>query len=261
MATCSEDKSVRIWDYENAQLDICETFQEQAHCVAFHPSGFHIVVGFADRIRMMNVLQHQLDPFKELPIKNCREIQFSHGGHLFAATNSNQINVYNFYTGDNPQDMSFVEHKGKVQSISWFEDDSGFVSAGMDQMIYVWDLKNSGNPIYQFENTGTSFTCVVKDPSPLRSVYAVGADKTLREISFEEPEQKNKGGEVGMGLSQEQRKKTVQQALEKKRFVSNIKFAQLCALKDGQGLIVGSADNDRPGMITIFNTQTMERIF
>ena len=56
VATCSEDKSVRIWDYEQSQLEICETFQEQAHCVAFHPSGFHIVVGFADRIRMMNVL-------------------------------------------------------------------------------------------------------------------------------------------------------------------------------------------------------------
>lgn len=89
--------------------------------------------------------------------------------------------------------MIYKNHKGKVKSISWFDDDMGFVSAGLDQMIYVWDLRNSNYPEYFFKNKGTNFDCVEKGYSPnfeqkldqrLR-VYAVGTDKTLWEISWE----------------------------------------------------------------------------
>jgi len=58
--------------------------------------------------------------------------------------------------------MAFKNHKGRVKTISWFEDDSGFVSAGMDNFIYFWDLKNSNNPEYFFKNKGTTFSCVEK---------------------------------------------------------------------------------------------------
>jgi len=44
--------------------------------------------------------------------------------------------------------MIFKNHRGKVKSISWFDDDLGFVSTGLDAMIYIWDLKNSNNPEY-----------------------------------------------------------------------------------------------------------------
>lgn len=56
IATCSIDKTVRIWNNNPPQLEICETFQDEAYSIAFHPSGFHVVIGFTDRIRMMNVL-------------------------------------------------------------------------------------------------------------------------------------------------------------------------------------------------------------
>jgi len=97
-------------------LEICETFQEEANSVAFHPSGYHIVVGFTDRIRMMNVFsEKKLSTIKEIPIKSCREIQFSNGGHLFACTNNDVIQVYNFYTGENLPTMIFNEHESKVR--------------------------------------------------------------------------------------------------------------------------------------------------
>ena len=49
------------------------------------------MVGFADKIRLMNVFQDNKPPeealvkYDDIPnIKSCREIVFSHGGHLFA---------------------------------------------------------------------------------------------------------------------------------------------------------------------------------
>jgi len=50
----------------------------------------------------------------------CIEIKFSNGGHLFAAANTNSVNVYNFYTGDMLSNMCFTYHKGRVKTISWF---------------------------------------------------------------------------------------------------------------------------------------------
>lgn len=60
IATCSMDKSVKIWSYSNGQgfnNEINQTFSDEAFCVAFHPSGLQIVVGFADGIRMMNIFE------------------------------------------------------------------------------------------------------------------------------------------------------------------------------------------------------------
>jgi len=58
---------------------------EETNAVAFHPSGFHIVVAFSDKVTMMNVLSNSIKDFAVLSIKGCREIKFSNGGNLFAA--------------------------------------------------------------------------------------------------------------------------------------------------------------------------------
>ena len=80
VATCSLDKSVRVWNYVDNILEIKKEFPEEAYALAFHPSGFHLVVGFTDKVRMLNILIDDIQAYKEIPVKNCREIAFSHGG-------------------------------------------------------------------------------------------------------------------------------------------------------------------------------------
>jgi len=53
---------------------------EEPMSVAIHPSGFHILVCSPENVKMMNILDSTLVTYKELGIKNCREIQFSNGG-------------------------------------------------------------------------------------------------------------------------------------------------------------------------------------
>ena len=67
-------------------------------------------MGFSDAIRMMNILDKELVTFKSLPIKECREIVFSHGGHLFACQNDKEIWVYKFYTASITQQFKFIAH-------------------------------------------------------------------------------------------------------------------------------------------------------
>lgn len=107
IVTCSE-KMINIWNYATTELEISQKTNggDEPAAVAFHPSGFHILVAFADKISMMNVLSASIKEYNSVPMKSCKEIKFSNGGHLFAAAGPNTgIWVYNFYTGDCPANM------------------------------------------------------------------------------------------------------------------------------------------------------------
>ena len=75
---------------------------EDATAVAFHPSGFHILAAVGDKLLMMNVLSSSISEYHSIPMKSCREIRFSNGGHMFAAGVGSYTHVYNFYTVECP---------------------------------------------------------------------------------------------------------------------------------------------------------------
>jgi hypothetical protein len=74
VVTCGLDRCVKIWNYVDNTLENSKFFDEEAYAVAIHPSGFHIIAGFADKIKFLNIFENDLLPFKELTVKNCREI-------------------------------------------------------------------------------------------------------------------------------------------------------------------------------------------
>lgn len=71
-------------NYNEPSLEIMKDFEDESYAVAFHPSGFHIIAAFNEKILMLNIFENDLIPFKEIHMKSCKEISFSHGGHLFA---------------------------------------------------------------------------------------------------------------------------------------------------------------------------------
>jgi len=91
LATCSLDRTVKIWNYLEHTLECSKEFEEPAHALAFHPSGLNLVVAFSDKIRMINIYESDFVIIKEIQIKNCKEIKFSNGGHLFAVANNTII--------------------------------------------------------------------------------------------------------------------------------------------------------------------------
>ena len=75
----------------------------------------------------MNILSNTIKDYQTFnDIKGCQEVKFSNGGHYFACSdNQSKLHVYNFYTGEPPSYMQAKGH-GKIRSIEWYEDDSGF---------------------------------------------------------------------------------------------------------------------------------------
>lgn len=74
-ATCSTDRSIRIWNYENGSLEIYREFSEEAFSIALHPSGLYVLVGFSDKLRLMNILIDDIKQFREFPIRSCKEVK------------------------------------------------------------------------------------------------------------------------------------------------------------------------------------------
>ncbi|XP_027141761.1 cilia- and flagella-associated protein 57 isoform X2 [Larimichthys crocea] len=178
VATSSLDRSVRIWNYETKVLELYKEFQEEAYSVALHPTGLFILVGFSDKLRLMNLLIDDICTFKEFNVRGCRECAFSHGGHMFGAVNGNVIHIYSVTSFENI--INLKGHNGKVRGIEWSLDDSRLVSCGMDGAVYEWSTqtgkRESESVLNSCSYTGVAFS------SDCKTILAVGSDLTLKEI-------------------------------------------------------------------------------
>uniref|UniRef100_A0A3Q3J5F7 Cilia and flagella associated protein 57 n=1 Tax=Monopterus albus TaxID=43700 RepID=A0A3Q3J5F7_MONAL len=178
IATSSLDHSVHIWNYETKVLELYKEFQEEAYSLALHPTGLFILVGFADKLRLMSLLIDDIRTFKEFTVRGCRECAFSHGGHMFAAVNGNVIHIYSFTSFENV--LNLKAHNRKVCGIEWSLDDSRLVSCGMDGAVYEWNTqtgkRESENVLKSCSYTGVAFS------SDCKTILAVGTHLTLKEI-------------------------------------------------------------------------------
>lgn len=141
-----------------------------------------MIVALLDKINIFNVLSKQLVQYKSLVIKQCKEVRFCNGGHLFAAAQSSSIQIFNFYTFE----LVYVckGHQQKVRSIDWFPEDLGFVSCGQGGDVYFWDFINAKENQFKIQDKeltqkGVQFTSVCNIPKKTHQVFVVGNDKRI----------------------------------------------------------------------------------
>lgn len=244
VVTCGIDNSVRIWNYEKNCLEVIEFFTEEPYSVAFHPSGFHIVVGFADKLRMMNVFASTIKHYKEIHIKGCKEIKFCNGGHMFAAANGHEVQVFNFYTGENPPNMKFRKHIAKVTSLHWNEDDSLLYSAGSDGAVYEWRINvrpemQREDPDFSASKDSNSFECIAVSPNTEnRSYYLTGKSNDIKEIVN------------SLVKNTEKNETEVKQSVRSLETAITVK--QISITHNGKFLVAGVAEAEKPGALRIY---------
>lgn len=137
-ATISMDASFRLWDFETLRCELVHEFRSDdiPMALSIHHSGFQVLISFKDRVRLFNILQNKLRQFREMPIKNCKEVRFSNGGHLWAAASTLTVLVYD---AKNFQQLyTFQGHMMSVKKLIWGPSDAMLFSAGMDGCVYGW---------------------------------------------------------------------------------------------------------------------------
>ncbi|EAS05472.2 WD40 domain protein (macronuclear) [Tetrahymena thermophila SB210] len=193
IATCGKDKTIKVWNYEEKTLELSWLFNEEAYCIALHPSGLHMIVCLNDKLRWMNICLHQSSNsnkskhYKEITqFKQCKEVRFSNGGHYFAAIDGTQssqlIKVFRFYTGEQPPSLVFKGHTGRVKSLAWSKDDSLLASCGVDGMVYIWRIDNDSGDLRLYENSHKSIqlSCVALNMDT-QMIYSCGSDRFLHQ--------------------------------------------------------------------------------
>lgn len=146
VATSSTDKTVRIWNTQDHTVEIVKHFPLEPGAIALHPSGLHIVVCFADKVRFMNLYGDNIQEFKSFNVRAVSEVKFSVGGQYFALVHGNIIHVYNTATCDTIPVGQLRGHSQKVKCLQWcstsqYHTDTRMVSCSLDGMAIDWNLK------------------------------------------------------------------------------------------------------------------------
>ncbi|XP_060758433.1 cilia- and flagella-associated protein 57-like [Neoarius graeffei] len=136
VTTCSMDYTIHIWNFQTNSLEQFKEFDDEPLCVAMHPNGHSILVGFTTEVWLMKIFNYKIIPVQTFAINACTECVFNHDGNMFAAIEKNVIYVYNIRTFEK---LDLMGHRKKVQSVKWSEDDRHLVSCGLDGNIYVWN--------------------------------------------------------------------------------------------------------------------------
>lgn len=138
VATCSSDRTVRVWNYIERSCELARHFVDEPLAVALHPSGYSLVVGFTDKLRYFNLLADDIRLVQELHLKMCKEVRFAHGGHQFAAVAGPSVVLFNTYTFEAVATLK--GHAGPIRSLAFSADDMMLVTGGIDGAIYEWSL-------------------------------------------------------------------------------------------------------------------------
>ena len=145
--------------------------------------------------------------------------------------------MYKFYTAENPPHYKFKDHSGLIRSISWLDDDTGFVSSGWDATIFMWKLSQQ-TAVWEHKVKNVNYTCVTSykqegEKTGGHLVYATGTDKTIRELD----------GKV-----------------EKLRYEQPCALSQAVLMHNRRAIFTGVAEQNKPGSVQVLR-YPYEKIF
>lgn len=104
-----------------------------------------------------------------------------------AAIFPNNVNIYYFYTYENPSYYQCKGHQQKVLGIDWYEDDMGFTSCALDGNVFFYDLQlqkemNTRNNAHDKKsNTLAGFRDVANIPGCPYDALVVGGSNNIYE--------------------------------------------------------------------------------
>ncbi|CCW71748.1 unnamed protein product [Phytomonas sp. Hart1] len=177
IVTASRNGQIFIWNSITNSVEMRKRFNSEIRSVAMHPSGLHLLVGFIDSLKLMNIYAKDIREFKTIDIRSCGACAFSSGGQFYAAAHSSTIHVYFTYTCELLGHLR--GHSGKVKSLYFVPpDDTRIVSTGADGAIYEFNLMDF-HKVNDNVVKAITYNCSVAD---VHTIWAAGSDRKLRQL-------------------------------------------------------------------------------
>ncbi|XP_014251047.1 cilia- and flagella-associated protein 57-like [Cimex lectularius] len=172
------DRTVIVWDFKALDKLFRREFQDDIHSASIHPTGMFCLLGFTDRIRLCVVFVNNLRFIRHVAIRACSLLEFSSGGHLFAALNDVYIQVYSSITLKCL--CIFKGHVEPARCIRFSSDDYFIFSSGLEGSVFKWAVKKGVRSFDYF--TRRNVTCGIEFVESEDMCYLVGTDGFLREL-------------------------------------------------------------------------------
>ncbi|KAH6580918.1 hypothetical protein BASA60_002664 [Batrachochytrium salamandrivorans] len=179
LVTCGIDKSVRVWNYIEKSIEVVKYFDEAAQCVAIHPNGLYLLMGFSNSIKLMAMLIDDINPFWDSSIQGCKECRFSNGGQCFAVAWGTSVYIYNTWSFEIVKNLK--SSGAKIQSIAWSNDDNTILAWTVEGTISQWNLATLSKEC-EVSTKDASVTSVVMTHTS-KTIYSVMNSGNIQEIT------------------------------------------------------------------------------
>jgi len=147
---CTEDSSVRIWNYAMRICEIKAEFGDDAPVsVALHPFGYYMAVSFADKLRFYHILVKDLKLHKEFSVRGISKLKFANGGHLLAAAQGKLVQIFSIRSL--AKVTTLQSHTKEVCAMSFDAEDQTLWTTGKDGKIAQWDTSTWQQVSSRFE--------------------------------------------------------------------------------------------------------------
>lgn len=140
--------------------------------------GFYLAIAQIDKVKIVHIMDSEFRDYREIDIKNCKQVKFSNGGHLLTCVDNKDINVFNFFNYSRPHKMQ--SPSGKVTDLCFNHDDTVMTVVTEDGFIQKYDLvkfiktgENFINKKFKFQSCMFS-KFVDSGPSQSERLYTVG---------------------------------------------------------------------------------------
>lgn len=107
--------------------------------MAIHPLGLLIAVAFPSRVRIMVPLLDDMMEEKDLPLKHCRQLTFSHGGHYLAIGQGSNVILIGV---PNYEATNTLKGPAGLCSLAWSLDDQFLATAAADGRVSEWHVSS-----------------------------------------------------------------------------------------------------------------------
>jgi len=145
IASCSEDASIKLWDYESGNFErSLKGHTDVVQDLAFDPSGKLLVSCSADMSIRLWDIQETYSCIKTLQghDHNVSSVTFTPSGdHVVSSSRDRTIKIWEVSTGYCIRTL--VGHRDWVRQVRIFFDGSLMASCSNDQSIFVWQISTS----------------------------------------------------------------------------------------------------------------------
>ncbi len=191
-ASCGEDGTVRIWNLDRHVQSCSTSVGKRATCIAYHPSGKHVVVCVqTDKTNELVELESgtlkETRRVKTRAKKSCRVLRFSPDGRWLALGS----NDHNIYLHDSADDMKcrhvLGKHNAIVENLDWTSDSRYLHSTCAGHELLFWDAERGqhmpGGATTLRDAEWSTWTCTLG--WPVKGLNMSSEDQSLSFVAAE----------------------------------------------------------------------------